>query len=470
MDRRHALKLAALAAVGAVLSACQSAAPTRPANTASTGATTAASGATAAVSAPSATQARASTTGATAGPSQAPATVQGQANLEIWYDAAAFTPDMYNQLFGQIESDLPGIKLTSRVGVPFADYLTKLLTSVAGGATPDVLLVHPALVAAMATKGILMPLDDFFKGSGLPRDDYFPAYLSYVSWAGKLYAMPYQPEPTMYFYNTALIQAAKMDDPRALFSAGKWTADTYLQYIKALTTGSGPDKIYGSASLSGTLRVYDVWVWGFGGEIFSQDSTQALFDSPEAVKGFTYLTDQIKNGYTPNGYSTTVSMPQMNSGKAVFLYNVRSFNAQYATNLKLSTVPVPILPATGKSITRGATNGFGVGAKSKHPDMAWKVAQWWGTKGNEILMNMGAASPATKSLANGPFQKVLLPWESLEVWQTAADTDRVLPLPPAFAQIDRLVNTAFDNIALNGKDPTAVWKDTVAQSNAALKA
>ena len=94
------------------------------------------------------------------------------------------------------------IEVTVSNGLP-----ERVLTALRSGTGPDIIEVQHGWVNGYAQSGLILPLDDTIQD----RQDYVPAALDYVSWNGKLWAIPYRIETHGIIYNKDRFREASLD-------------------------------------------------------------------------------------------------------------------------------------------------------------------------------------------------------------------------------------------------------------------
>ena len=106
------------------------------------------------------------------------------------------------------------------------DYQSKLLTQLAGGSAPDAFYVGDTSMAPLIASGKLEPLDDFLasdKSEVKIADVYEGLYQWCKSEDGKLYGVPVDCNPKVFWFNKGLLEEAGVTpDPAAAFTGGTW--------------------------------------------------------------------------------------------------------------------------------------------------------------------------------------------------------------------------------------------------------
>jgi len=88
-----------------------------------------------------------------------------------------------------------------KVDIPYQHIHPKMLPAVAGGTPPDVSIFDRYLVASYAARGAFVPLDDRVAAAGLTREQFFDAPWDECFYDGKQYAVPYDTDVRVMYYN-----------------------------------------------------------------------------------------------------------------------------------------------------------------------------------------------------------------------------------------------------------------------------
>lgn len=184
----------------------------------------------------------------------------------------------------------PGV--TVRLEVTVANGLPeRVLTALSSGSPPDIIEVQHGWVNGYAQNDLIVPVDDVIQ----EREDYVPAALNYVTWDGKLWAIPYRIETHAVIFNRGAWKDAGLDpdNPPA-------TWDELVAAAKTLTeSGISGFAITGGGEVGNTIFRSLPFIWMNGGNIVSDDLSTAVVNAPEAVEAVTFYTDFYKNGYSP---------------------------------------------------------------------------------------------------------------------------------------------------------------------------
>src|SRR5258708_6852634 len=175
--------------------------------------------------------------------------------------------------------------------VPWGDYNTKLLTQIAGGIAPDVIFVSTDNIADLYPRGILEPLDEYYKGdAGFPINDFYPSMIERFRIDGNLYVVPRDVSPEcVVYYNKKAFDQAKLPYP-----TDDWTWSDLLTDAKAMThrDAEGHTSLWGYAE---DWPMAEPWAYGAGGRWVDnpQKPNQYSFNSAAFIEGLQFRVDLI---------------------------------------------------------------------------------------------------------------------------------------------------------------------------------
>ena len=172
------------------------------------------------------------------------------------------------------------------------DYQSKLLTQLAGGSAPDAFYVGDSSMAPLIASGKLEPLDDFLasdKSEVKITDVYEGLYQWCKNADGKIYGVPVDCNPKVFWFNKGLLEEAGVTtDPAAAFAAGTWNRDA-LDDVLTKVKGTGKR---GMACEANWFDLFSL-ITSFGGTAVADN--KAVFDTdPKALETISWLFDHFK--------------------------------------------------------------------------------------------------------------------------------------------------------------------------------
>lgn len=297
---------------------------------------------------------------------------EGQGKIEKWNLAInAFFPKYY-----------PNLKLQYDWGVPWAEYWTKLQTTLASGAALDYCWMHDTRCPTFASLGLLKSLDDDLKSLvplGWPSE-YYPTQVKAFQFKGQQYALPYDWAPGAFYVNQDLLDAAGVSLPTE-----DWTFDDLLQNAQKLSKHTGDPKTsqWGVNLPTDSTNMFWI-VENFGGEMVIGDPPASHFNDPKTIQAFQYLDDLIwKYNVMPSPTETQAlgggATQVFVSGKLGMIYGLNDGANSLANavngKFKLTVAPTP-KGSAGKRVQFVGGSSFAVPVKSPHPDIAYELARW----------------------------------------------------------------------------------------------
>ena len=227
---------------------------------------------------------------AAAAPAARPGAPAARSTYAIWGDPA----ELANQiaLVEAFEAKHPDIDVEVTVS-DWDAYWTGLQTGIAGGDAPDVFAMDGPLFPDYQSRDVLLDLAPYIERDGFDLTALADAGVAHFTTAdGGQYGLPRDLNVVALYYNKAMFDAAGIPYPDET-----WTWDTLVEVGKQLTLdadGDGQPEQWGFYTETTDMENY--WselVWQNGGDIVSDDRTQTLLGSDEAVGGLQFLQDLI---------------------------------------------------------------------------------------------------------------------------------------------------------------------------------
>ncbi|MFI5709283.1 ABC transporter substrate-binding protein [Kribbella sp. NPDC051620] len=243
--------------------------------------------------------------------------------------------------------------------VPYADYFTKLQTSVAGGTAADAFELNYENFVTYAKNGSLAEL------KGIDTAAYKKSLVDAFNDGGKQYGVPESFSNVVLFYNKALFKKAGVAEPT---DAWTWKDE---QAAAAKLTDKGA-KVWGDYQPVSYNEFYKVLAQN-GGEFLNADRTEATFNSPAGIEAAKFLIDKV--GKTMPTEADGAGTPDFDSklfksGKlAMWHTGIWMFTPMAEAPFDWDVV---VEPGNTKKASAMFVNGLVVSAASKNADAAQK--------------------------------------------------------------------------------------------------
>jgi multiple sugar transport system substrate-binding protein len=347
-----------------------------------------------------------------------------------------------------------GTKVTYQIVT--GDYLSKLLTQLAGGSAPDAFYVGDTGAAKLIQSGNLVDLTEFASKPESPVkiENFYPGLMPWTQSQGKTYGLPVDCNPLVFWFNQDMLGAAGISqNPVQLHEAGTWNRDAlddFLTKIKA--TGKRGHVIEG-----GWDRWLS-WMTTFGGKPIDDQTNKAVFnEDPKSMETLEWLFQHIKDETMTYGGS----LPKGQGVDALFYAQQvasGSWGRWILPNLKKLKFSYDIAPypsEDGKTIAPVVipVASMGVNPKAKDPD----AALWWTTRYVSVdgqksrLAGGGNAVPSIPGVEEVVTEGNLPAHAS--IWNEVAKVGYAIPQAIASKpEVGANINAEIDKVIKSGAD------------------
>jgi len=272
------------------------------------------------------------------------------------------------------------------------DYFTKLQTDIAAGSVADVFYLGDLEAPDLMAAGQLLPLDEYMAEAGVTAEDFYPSLISAFQWDGQTYGLPKDFSTLAMVYDQQALTDAGVANPPAnweeLRSAGQ-----------ALLDATGQPGIV----IPSDIARYLAFHYAGGAEVFSEDGTQVVFNSPEAETALDFYYGLYRDGIASTPADAGAEWPgdalAKGLGSIVFEGNwVFPFLQENAPDLQFGIAEMPEGP--GGKATLAFTVSFSSFVDTGSPDAAWSVINYLtGPEGMGTWTSLGLAMPARRDLS-----------------------------------------------------------------------
>ncbi len=322
----------------------------------------------------------------------------------------------------EFEAKNPDIKV-KMVLVPGSETeVTKLMTAVAAGTGPDVYYLDRFTVAQRAHYGVLEPLQDYLEQVGVDveklKETFFAFTVKEATYHGKLYAMPWDTDARVLFYNKKLFKEAGLDPNKP-----PTTIKELDEYAAKLTKKKGNRfEVIGFVPWRGQGWHY-TWGWAFGGKFYDPAKKKLIFaDDPKILKALKWEMTYAKKYGMKNidaffsaykGGAAPVD-PFMIGKEAMRVdgnWMIAQIEKFAPKGFEYGFAPIPAPPDGEKNSTWAGGWSLVIPKGAKHPKEAAKFLAFMGTRGEAIYAegtkHFAASKEATLAVINEfPVQKV----------------------------------------------------------------
>lgn len=380
----------------------------------------------------------------------APAAAQSaEIEYAIWGDPAELTNQI--ALVDSFMAAHPDIKVQVTVS-DWDAYWDKLQTGLAGGAAPDVFAMDGPLFPDYQSRGVLLDLQPYIERDAFDLTALADAGVAHFTTADGQYGLPRDLNVVALYYNKALFDAAGVAYPD-----DTWDWAKLVEVGKQLTIdadGNGLPEQWGFYTETTDMENY--WsslVWQAGGDIVSEDRTQTLLGSDEAVLGLQQLQDLI---YTHTIMPTPDLFVETGDAFEQGLAAMESNGSwlvptHLAAGIDLGIAHLPAGPA-GKATSINPT-GLVVAGSTKAPDAAWEFVKYIvGPEAQAQLMQLKAAVPVDKSVLAGAYSTA---FPGSDVFASSIEFAHLKPSFRGYTEWTTILQEELDANMFNAPNKTA---------------
>ncbi|MBP7303502.1 MAG: ABC transporter substrate-binding protein [Thermotogaceae bacterium] len=339
--------------------------------------------------------------------------------IRFWhcYDAG-IAKQTIDQLVADFNKSHDGKIQVEALGISFWDYWDKLRISIAAGQEPDVFVNDLGDVGMRASSGILLDLAPYLKKAGIDANKtFFKSPLDMCRWKTGIYALPFETDIRLLFYNKDLFVKAGLDPNRP-----PKTWNELWQYADKITKkdSKGDYEVLGFNPMYAQSYFW-MYVWGNGGDFLDKDGNLVV-NSPIVVKSLTewkQMVDRLGlekiqkfNATYPLGLNDAF----INKKLGMVIQNNTFFSQlrDYAPDLNYGVVqiPYPVKPVSW-------SNGFSIEAssRSRYKDAAAEFIIYLTNKSSAYLFAKNVTSlVGNKEAASSPDLM------SNEMWKLSVQT------------------------------------------------
>ena len=318
--------------------------------------------------------------------------VQGQTEVRLvgWQSSPAETT-LFEQVLSDFESKNPNIAVNFEVIAQ--QYEVKIQTDLAAGTTGDVIFVNHTYSKDLASRGVLLPLDDMMAGSGMAASDFYPGLIQTFQWQGATYGLPKDQSPLAMLYNTQLFTDADVENPPTTWEELRSAAET-------LTESLGfPAIVYGP-----NFDRFIAFLLQAGGGVTNPEGTELTIDSDATTEALEFYYGLYRDGLaaTPADAGAEWAGDALAKGVAAIVFEGNwffPFKEENAPDLQVGIAEMPAGPG-GKG-SPAFTAAYSIAAGTELTEEAWTLINYLtGPDGMWTWTSLGLAMPSRPDLAD----------------------------------------------------------------------
>ncbi len=278
------------------------------------------------------------------------------------------------------------------------NYLEVLQTQLAAGEVADVFYVDAQFAQDLASRDVLLPLDEYMGRAGVTADQFYPSLITAFQWQGQTYGLPKDWSSIALVYNQ-----------QAFEDAGVAAAPTNWEELRTAAQQLVDNGVSTPVILAPAFDKFFPFFAQAGASVTNPEFTKFTINSDATRQALEYYqglyNDQLGATYQDLGAQDPQSAFAQGQG-ALFLDGnwVYAPLKEQAPDLRFAAAEPPAGPA-GKA-TAGFTVSYSISRSSENPDASWELVNYLcGDEGMGIWTGGGFAMPSRPSLAEEWTQK-----------------------------------------------------------------
>jgi ABC-type glycerol-3-phosphate transport system substrate-binding protein len=385
--------------------------------------------------------------------------------INYWHYLSGDNAKLHEQMVQEFNAQHPHIQVeVLYTGNQFVAR-DKLLASVAGSAAPDVALVDQFWPPLMVSTDTLVPLKHFVDPEEYLRD-FSQVSKDTVTVNGEAWTMPFSLSNQILLYNKDKFREVGLDPEKP-----PTTWDELVEYASALTrdiNGDGRTDEWGvnftTRSNMGSMYAFITFMWQAGGELYSEDYSEAVFNNEAAVEAA-----QFWNELAHHHKVLTLSPPTdgFETGRIAMQYSSTSSIA--ATEKKVDfDLGVAAVPGYKNQVTGVGGSSLAIFKSTPARELAaWEFVHWMSSAENNLKWSMNTGYiPLRLSVQNSDiYQQYLANKPHMQVVLEQFDYARARPNTVSYADLSRLLGVAVEEALYGNTNPAPILNNAVKEAN-----
>ncbi len=295
--------------------------------------------------------------------------------LEFW--GLGREGEVVAELLPEFHRRNPGIRVEIQQ-IPWTAAHEKMLTGVAGNATPDLAQLGNTWVPELVALKALDPLDPWMAGSsggaGIEPSDFFPGIWATNVIEGRLYGVPWYVDTRVVFYRKDILARAGFASLPQTWS--EW--ERALARVKEIA-GEG-----NYAILLPTNEFEQLLVFGLQQDapLLAENGTRGNFTSPDFRRAFTFYVEMFRRGWAPVASDTQISNVWDEFAKGYFTFyisgpwQIGEFKRRLPPSAQDDWMTAPMPGPNGPGVSVAGGSSLVIFRKSERKAEAWKLIEY----------------------------------------------------------------------------------------------
>jgi multiple sugar transport system substrate-binding protein len=392
--------------------------------------------------------------GAEAGAEAAPAELSGEVTFWSAYNTVSpETSTLVEEIIPAFNQQYPNVTVT-HLALPYEELRQKLLTSIAGGLSPDLVRADIIWVPEFAELGALAKVDELIPDFENYKTRFYEGPLATNFYNGNYYGLPLDTNTRILIYNQALFDEAGI-------TAAPTTVEEFVAACDKIKALNRPETY---CYAEGGTDAWNLapWIWINGGALTDDAYTTAtgFLNGEATVQTANMLRDWLNNGLlSPSilggGLATSEAIA---NGQAAIIVDgpwMPPIFAEQFPDFQYGMAPMPAGAGGSSSVVGGEDIVLFEASENKEAALAFM--QFMLEEEAQLAMGKVGQMPVLKSLSGNPE----LP-DHYAPFQTQLETARPRTPSPEWTKIGEAISNAFQFILRGEQEPQAALDEAAA--------
>jgi sn-glycerol 3-phosphate transport system substrate-binding protein len=394
---------------------------------------------------------------------------KGNVTLEFWYALGGDSGKAIEDLVKQFNDTHPTIQVVATYQGNYTTAMAKVYSAITGNTLPNIAQLGGAPL--LGTSGAILPISDFAASdSSFNLDDFYPAFLEYNTAGGVLWSAPFNNSVPILVYNKDLFTAAGLDPENP-----PQNTEELLAAAKTLTKtdANGTPSQWGLNARDDTHWYLSTFILENGAQIVSEDESQVLYNSPEAVEMLEMWSNwvNIDKVMPPNQHQEAQS--DFLSGKLGMMFASTSLvsSIQTEASFKVGSTMFPAVGDVHKVPLGGGSLVIFKNDDERIRNASWEFVKFMISKDSSIYLTSHTGYiPIYKDATNWPeIQKIV---EDNPLRKPALDSLQYAVAIPVFSVLgnsDLALQNAIEKVELGTASPQQALDDAKTSVDHSIK-
>ncbi len=399
-------------------------------------------------------------------------TIFGRITLTFWHSMSDYQKPIIDKLVADFNKSQKDVTVRAIFQGSYDETVTKLKAALLTGKGPDIAMVNIEHLQIFTKDGSLQDLTALLASDpGISPEDFVDSFWTTILRGDRPYALPFNISALMLFYNKDHFRAAGLDPDKP-----PTTWEELEEYARKLTLRKASDSRpsqYGLLwGVDTMFYQFEPLVWQNGGDIFNEDMTECIIDSPEGIEALKRWQSWFDQGLSPRDLTTDEGIQSFTMGR-ISMGPMTSGGIRYALENIPWNLGVASLPQNKERMTTlgGGSLAIMSGLSDEKLKAAWSFLKWMVSEKSTLFWYEGTGyMPVKKSAMNS--LEIQLIWQRFPQLKAPIDSiefARPRPVHTNIIEIRNILYNAVEQVRKGVTEPEAAFDEAVEKVNILLK-